>query len=318
MSNTWLSWLNEFIQKSGGKYTMTNGYIQSTGSVHSPSWEIELLVGDHRVVGKSTSIKNARQATAKELMHLLSKSEPDLSREVFLHHVASSHGRTAGEDDDEEAHVRTEDYDFCDFKTHEIVLSSAEIYTIDGAKLEHNPLFKRFLKSNKSFGVDLEGTSARNLPYLVQISGRGQTWLVRLTDARYRTRGINFPSPLLELFSDETKTKFTFGYDNLGRNAKNVVDVQKLTRRSPRFVQQMEEMLGRPRNQMPSLCDVATVLLYNKERERTGGSSAITRFVKDKTITLSNWGAPSLTSDQINYAAMDTHLTLFIGRFHNL
>lgn len=299
MEKTWLSQLNEFLQRSNGNYVLTNGNVESRGPPHAPVWKVELIVGEIRSVGVGTTKMEARHHAAELLMPKLVQHQQD---------NAPAPGTPPAPE---------HDYHFDVMETHAIDAPSMTIRTVDGTDVEcggsMERLLEAFLESNARFGVDLEGTNvARHyLPYLVQITGVRETWLVRLTEKRYRAYGAMYPEPLRDMFSDENKTKYVFGNDDLGQDARGIVDVQRLARNTPRAVDLMRTMLGRPSAQPPSLCDVATVVLFLKNRQNQ--DNYVLRFVKDRSITTSNWSAPALSTNQIKYAAMDSRLTLFIG-----
>ena len=305
--------VNELSQKSGSPCEYSRG--EGTGPSHAPVWSVKLMFGDWETSGSGLSVKAAKICAAKEMLVILRECGE-------VRRIEEEHGNTVEQRRAQLTHppVLVNNDRFSDKLTHEALPNNTELHVANAYEIDNggrlSTMFQEFLRVNTYFGVDTEGTDAANLPLLVQLSGGLQCWLIRLTDQRFRECPQSYPQPVQALFQDESKFKFVFGADNLGWQPKNIVDVQRAAMQLPALVEQMETMLGWQRGRLPSLCDVATVLRYNRNNPSTVPPTTqgpTKRFVKDKRLTMSTWDSGVLTEEQISYAAADACMTRWIG-----
>ena len=282
--------------------TTTTGYL----------WTVRITFGSHTARSTWLNKREARQQAAQDIID-------ELTRSGELQEIEETHEETRRQREILRDTPVINENQVAKY-THEC--ENASYYMMFHASdpsLSH--IFQTDLNphpavGNFAVGIDTEGIRNGYLPALVQITSREITYLIRFTGEAYCERGAQYPNQLQDLFQNPNIVKYVFGNDDyLGPGATNVIDVQRVAMNSELISSNLSRFFGRPLGQPPSLTEVASIVKYLYELQTDREPRRMTRYIKDRELTCSNWFAGELTMEQRRYAASDAQLTRICGMF---
>lgn len=276
-------------------------------------WTIRITFGSHTATCTWLNKREARQQAAQDIIDELTRSG-ELQEIEETHEQIRRQREILRENPEENNNVNQ-----VVMYTHERQNASHYMmFHASDPSLSHifqTDLNPQIAVGNFAVGIDTEGIRNGYLPALVQITSREITYLIRFTGEAYCERGAQYPIQLQDLFQNPNIVKYVFGNENLGPGATNVIDVQRLAMESELILSYLSRFFGRPVGQPPSLVEVASIVKYLYELQTDREPRKMTRYIKNRELTCSNWFAGELTMEQRRYAASDAQLTRICGMF---